>query len=101
MVKQQREVFLAATNKDEEIVEQAKESFVELKQMKANDKSTFTKVERHLFVLIQDEEVHIEAIHQMCNTLDESEQETMNIMRLSEKYEIVKVVVSLARKWSS
>ena len=37
-------------------------------------------------MLIQDEEVNIEAIYQMCDTLDESEQETMDIMiRLSEK----------------
>ena len=56
-------------------------------------------------MFIQDEEVNIEAIHQMCDTLDESKQETMDIMiRLSEKYKgekIVKVVVSLVRKWSS
>ena len=50
-------------------------------------KSTFTKVMRRLLVLIQDEEVNIEAINQMCDTLDESEQETMDMMmRLLEKY---------------
>ena len=87
MVEQQRELLVAATNENEEIVKQAVESFVELKQMKAKAKSTFTKVGRRLLVLIQDEEVNIEAIHQMCDTLDESEQETMDIMiRLSEKY---------------
>ena len=71
---------MAATNEDEEIVEQAKESFIELKQMKAKAKSTFTKVRRHFLVLMQDKEVNIEAIHQMCDTLDESKQETMDIM---------------------
>ena len=35
---------MAAINKDEEIVEETEESFVELKQMKAKAKSTFTKL---------------------------------------------------------
>ena len=87
MVEQQRELLVAATNEDEEIVKQAVESFVELKQMKAKAKSTSTKVRRCSLVLIQDEEVNIKTIHQMRDTLDESEQETMDIMiRLSEKY---------------
>ena len=55
--------------------------------MKAKAKSTLTKIRRHLLVPNQDEEMNIEAIHQMCDTLDESEQETIDIMiRLSEKY---------------
>ena len=41
MVEQQRELLVAATNEDEEIVEQAEESFVELKQMKAKAKVNF------------------------------------------------------------
>ena len=37
-------------------------------------------------MLIQDDEVNIEAINQMCDTLDESEQKTMDIIiKLSEK----------------
>ena len=52
MVEQQREVLGVTTNKDEEIVEQAEESFVEFKQMKAKAKSTFTKVRKHLLVFI-------------------------------------------------
>ena len=53
-------------------------------------------------MLIQDEELNIKAtIHQMCDTLDESEQETTSIMiRLSEIYKGNKIVkvVRLARK---
>ena len=64
-----------------------REGIVELKQMKAKAKSTFTKVRRHLLVLIQDEEVDVDNIAKKCDTLDESEQETMDIMlRLSERY---------------
>ena len=55
--------------------------------MKAKAKSAFTKHRHHLLVLIQDKEVNIEAISKMCDILDESEQETMDIMlRLSEKH---------------
>ena len=67
------------------------ESIVELKQLKAKAKSSFTKVRCHLLVLIQNEEATIEAIREMCDTLDESEQETMDIMiRLSEGYKAEK-----------
>ena len=52
MVEQQRDLLVTVTNEDEEIVKQAKESIVELKQMKAKAKSTFTKVRRCLLVLI-------------------------------------------------
>ena len=55
--------------------------------MKAKAKSAFTKHRHHLLVLIQDKEVNVEAISKMCDSLDESEQETMDIMlRLSEKH---------------
>ena len=87
MVDKEREVLVAATSVEEENGEQFTEkTIVELKQMKAKAKSAFTKVRRHLLVLIQDE-VEMEAIMKMCDKLDESEQETMDIMlRLSEKY---------------
>ena len=49
MVEQQRDVLVAAINQDDKIFEQAEEGFVELKQMKAKAKSTFTKVRRQLF----------------------------------------------------
>ena len=58
---------------------------MELKEIKAKAKSAFTKVRHHLLVLIQDK-VDVDTI-KMYDTLDESEQETMDIMlKLSEKY---------------
>ena len=90
MVDKEKELLVppTATVVETENVEQSgREGIVELKQMKAKAKSTFTKVRRHLLVLIQDEQVDVDNIAKMCDTLDESEQETMDIMlRLSERY---------------
>ena len=73
MVDKEREVLVAATSVEEENGEQFTEkTIVELKQMKAKAKSAFTKVRRHLLVLIQDE-VEMEAIMKMCDKLDESD----------------------------
>ena len=70
--------------------------------MKTEAKSAFTKVMHHLLVKIHDEEVDMDTIKGMCDTLDESEQETMAIMlRLSDRCKdkkTVKPAISLARK---
>ena len=58
-----------------------------LSRGKAKAKSAFTRVRRHLLVHIQDEEVDVDSIKEMCDALDDSEQETMDIMlRLSDRY---------------
>ena len=90
MVDKEKELLVPATAtvvETENVEQSGREGIVELKQMKAKAKSAFTKVRRHLLVLIQDEEVDVDNIAKMCDTLDESEQETMDVMlRLSERY---------------
>ena len=90
MVDKEKELLVPATAtvvETENVEQSGREGIVELKQMKAKSKSAFTKVRRHLLVLIQDEEVDVDNIAKMCDTLDESEQETMDVMlRLSERY---------------
>ena len=55
--------------------------------MKAKAKSEFTKHRHHLLVVIQDKEVTVEAISEICDISEKSEQETMDTMlRLSEKH---------------
>lgn len=71
--------------------------------MKAKAKSRFTKLRYHLLVVMQDEEMDVDNISKMYDTLDESEQETMEIMlRLSKNIKVRKIVkqiaISLARK---
>ena len=81
-----RELLETATGSQGQI-ENVEESIVELKQIKAKAKSAFTKCRCHLLVLIQDKETNVEAISKMCDTLDECEQENMDIiLRLSEKH---------------
>ena len=80
MVDKEKDLLVPATAVDTENGEQsARETIVEFKQMKAKAKSAFIKVRRRLLVLIQ-EEVDVDTIKEMCDTLDESEQETMDIM---------------------
>ena len=90
MVDKEKELLVIPTAiavETKNVEQSGREGIVELKQMKAKTKSTFIKVRRHLLVLIQDEEVDVDNIAKMCDTLDESEQETMDIMlRLSERY---------------
>ena len=90
MVDKEKELLVPATAivvETENVEQSGREGIVELKQMKAKAKSAFTKVRHHLLVLIQDEEVDVDNIAKMCDTLDESEQETMDVMlRLSERY---------------
>lgn len=87
MAEEEKELVETAKASERQNAELFEESVVELKQMKARAKSTFTKVRRRLLVMIQDKEVDVEAIREMCDNLDESEQETMDIIiRLSEKY---------------
>ena len=63
------------------------ESIIELKQMKAKAKSSFTKIRCRLLVLIQEKEITTEGIKEMCDRLDDSEQEVTEIMtQLLEKY---------------
>ena len=89
MADKEKELLVPATAivvETENVEQSGREDIVELKQMKAKAKSTFTKVRHHLLVLIQDE-VDVDNTAKMCDTLDESEQETMDIMlRLSERY---------------
>ena len=82
-------VLLETATEGQGQIENVEESIVELKQMKAKAKakSAFTKCRHHLLVFIQDKEANVEAISEMCDTLEECEQETMDIMlRLYEKH---------------
>ena len=86
-------VLLKTATEGQGQIENIEESIVELKQMKAEAKSAFTKCRRHLLVLIQGKKADVDAISKMCDTLDECEQETMDIMlRLSEKHKGEKIV---------
>ena len=79
--------MLETATESQSQIENVEESIVELKQMKAKAKSAFTKVRHHLLALIQDNKVSIKAIIEMCDTLDESEQEAMDIMmQLLDRY---------------
>ena len=90
MVDKEKDLLPLTALSDTENVEQSvEESIVELinKQRKAKAKSAFTRVRHHLLVHIQDEEVDVDSIKEMCDTLDDSEQETMDIMlRLSDRH---------------
>ena len=88
MVDKEKDLLPLTALSDTENVEQSvEESIVELKQRKAKAKSAFTRVRRHLLVHIQDEEVDVDSIKEMCDALDDSEQETMDIMlRLSDRH---------------
>ena len=88
MVDNEKDLLPLTASSDAENVEQsAEESIVEFKQRKAKAKSAFTRVRRHLLVHIQDEEVDVDSIKEMCDALDDSEQETMDtILRLSDRY---------------
>ena len=88
MVDKEKDLLPITALSDTENVEQSvEESIVELKQRKAKAKSAFTRVRRHLLVYIQDEEVDVDSIKEMCDALDDSEQETMDIMlRISDRY---------------
>jgi len=62
-------------NKDEE--SQSVESATELKHSKATEKTAFTEERRALLVLIQQREVTLDAIQEVCGTLDMAQKEAM------------------------
>ena len=78
---------MVSVEKEKESLVPSAATVVNTENVISKARSTFTKVRRHLLVLIQDEEVDVDNIAKMCDTLDETEQETMDIMlRLSERY---------------
>ena len=63
------------------------ETIVELKQLKAQAKTVFTRTRRQLLVTIQQDKVTTDEIKEGCEALDIAQEEAMGIMaRLLDKY---------------
>ena len=63
------------------------ETIVELKQLKAQAKTVFTRTRRQLLVTIQQDNVTTDEIKEGCEALDIAQEEAMGIMaRLLDKY---------------
>jgi len=77
----------ALTTLQEGDVGHAEETMVELKQLKAQAKTVFTKSRRTLLVTVQQEKVSTFEIKEACEALDIAQEEAMYAMtRLLNKY---------------